>query len=61
MPLHLDLTSSPKQLELLGELAFQYKDARIQTHLGEQIEEIEWVRKLFPYSIDYLEFMNVLV
>ena len=47
-------TSSPKQLELLGELAFQYKECLIQTHLGEQIEEIEWVRKLFPYSIDYL-------
>ena len=48
-------TSTPKQLELLGELSDRYKDCLIQTHLGEQEEEIEWVNRLFPDSIDYLQ------
>ena len=42
-------------MELLGELSDRYKDCLIQTHLGEQEEEIEWVNRLFPDSIDYLQ------
>ncbi len=48
-------TSSPKQLEMLGSLWSEYPDCLMQTHLSEQKEEIEWVKKLFPESKSYLE------
>ena len=48
-------TSSPEQLEALGELWKLYPDCIMQTHIAEQKEEIEWVTKLFPKSLDYLD------
>ncbi len=48
-------TSSPEQLENLGELWKKYSDCLMQTHISEQKEEINWVKKLFPKSIDYLD------
>ncbi len=47
-------TSSETQLEAAGALWAQFPDALMQTHLGEQHEEIEWVAKLFPGHADYL-------
>ena len=49
------ITSSPEQLESLGELWSKNPDCLIQTHLSEQKEEIDWVKKLFPSSKSYLE------
>lgn len=48
-------TSSAEQLHLLGELAQQYPDVFIQTHLSENHKEIAWVKSLFPERKNYLD------
>jgi len=48
-------TSSAEQLHLLGELAQQYPDVFIQTHLSENHNEIAWVKELFPKRKNYLD------
>ena len=48
-------TSSEAQLAALGELAQQYKDVFIQTHLSENVDEIAWVKTLFPDCTSYLD------
>ena len=48
-------TSSPEQLSALGELAQQYQDVFIQTHLSENLDEIAWVKQLFPSASGYLD------
>jgi len=48
-------TSTPGQLEALGALWAAHPDLLMQTHLSEQVEEIAWVRDLFPQARDYLD------
>ena len=48
-------TSSPEQLDALGALWAEHPDCLMQTHLSEQIDEIAWVRELFPNARDYLD------
>ncbi|WP_137167340.1 guanine deaminase [Salinimonas lutimaris] len=48
-------TSSEAQMAALGELAQQYPDVFIQTHLSENLEEIEWVKSLYPECGGYLD------
>lgn len=48
-------TSSAEQLHRLGELAQQYPDVFIQTHLSENKDEIDWVASLFPDADGYLD------
>lgn len=48
-------TSSPDQLAALGALWAEHPDCPMQTHLSEQVEEIAWVRSLFPEARDYLD------
>lgn len=48
-------TSTPEQLEALGALWREYPDCLMQTHLSEQLDEIAWVRDLYPQSRDYLD------
>jgi guanine deaminase len=48
-------TSSPDQLAALGALWAEYPDCLMQTHLSEQIDEIAWVRDLYPAARDYLD------
>ena len=48
-------TSTPEQLEALGALWAEHPDCLMQTHLSEQLPEIEWVKSLFPESRDYLD------
>jgi len=48
-------TSTPAQLKLAGELAAQYPDTFIQTHVAENIDEVNWVKDLFPDSRSYLD------
>lgn len=48
-------TSTPDQLAALGALWGEHPDALMQTHLSEQIDEIEWVRGLYPNARDYLD------
>ena len=47
-------TSSSAQMAALGELAQQYEDVFIQTHLSENHDEIAWVKTLYPECEDYL-------
>ena len=48
-------TSTPEQLAALGALWREYPNCLMQTHLSEQVEEIDWVKKLYPDALDYLE------
>ncbi|MDA7551303.1 guanine deaminase [Rhodobacteraceae bacterium] len=48
-------TSSPEQLATLGALWAEHPECLMQTHLSEQVDEIEWVRALFPKARDYLD------
>ena len=48
-------TSSPEQLAALGALWAEHPECLMQTHLSEQVDEIEWVRALFPKARDYLD------
>ncbi|MGR3464740.1 guanine deaminase [Limimaricola sp.] len=48
-------TSSPEQLSALGALWADHPDCLMQTHLSEQVDEIEWVKGLYPQARDYLD------
>jgi len=48
-------TSTPEQLEALGALWSEHPDCLMQTHLSEQVDEIAWMRSLFPQARDYLD------
>lgn len=48
-------TSTPEQLSALGALWAEHPDCLMQTHLSEQLEEIAWVRELFPDARNYLD------
>ncbi len=48
-------TSSPEQLAALGALWAEHPNCLMQTHLSEQLDEIAWVRDLFPAARDYLD------
>ena len=47
-------TSTNAQLRGAGELAKQYGDVWIQSHVAENKDEITWARELFPASRSYL-------
>jgi guanine deaminase len=48
-------TSTPDQLAALGTLWAENPECLMQTHLSEQVDEIAWVRGLFPEARDYLD------
>ncbi|MEL7099574.1 MAG: guanine deaminase [Pseudomonadota bacterium] len=48
-------TSTPAQLEALGALWADNPSCLMQTHLSEQVDEIAWVRSLYPDARDYLD------
>ncbi|MEM9436268.1 MAG: guanine deaminase [Pseudomonadota bacterium] len=48
-------TSTEAQLRVLGTLWAEHPDCLMQTHISEQVEEIAWVRELFPDARDYLD------
>ena len=47
-------TSTEAQLRGAGELAAQYSDVWIQSHVSENLDEVRWVRELFPAARSYL-------
>ncbi|SFE69549.1 guanine deaminase [Paracidovorax wautersii] len=47
-------TCSEAQLRGAGELAAQYPDVWIQSHVAENLDEVRWVRELFPAARSYL-------
>jgi guanine deaminase len=46
-------TSSSEQLAAAGALWAEHPSCLMQTHLCEQVEEIAWVRELYPKDADY--------
>jgi guanine deaminase len=48
-------TSSNEQLAIAGQLARDYPDVFIHTHLAENTDEVNWVRQLFPDARSYLD------
>ena len=48
------ITSSPEQMEMAEALAREYPDNHIQTHVDENVGEIEFARELYPNLPDYL-------
>ena len=48
-------TSTPGQLEALGALWAANPSCLMQTHLSEQVDEVAWVRSLYPEARDYLD------
>ncbi|HVY50577.1 MAG TPA: guanine deaminase [Devosia sp.] len=48
------ITSSPEQLEMAESLAREFPDLHIQTHVDENLAEVEFARQLYPNLPDYL-------
>lgn len=48
-------TSTEDQLVALGALWAEHPGILMQTHLSEQVDEIEWVHGLYPEARDYLD------
>jgi guanine deaminase len=48
-------TSSPEQLKKAGQLANEHPETFIQTHLSENLAEIDWIKSLYPAHRDYLD------
>lgn len=48
-------TSTPEQLTLVGQLLTEYPDLYMQTHISENLKEVEWVKALFPERKNYLD------
>lgn len=48
-------TSTPAQLEACAALLGEFPDVYMQTHLSENLDEIRWVRELFPKARSYLD------
>ena len=47
-------TSTPEQLRGAGELAARHPGVWIQSHVAENLDEVRWVRELFPEARSYL-------
>lgn len=48
-------TSSPEELEMAGQLWREHPDTYVHSHLSENVDEIAWVKKLFPDRKGYLD------
>jgi guanine deaminase len=48
-------TSTPEQLSALGALWAENPGCLMQTHLSEQVDEVAWMRELYPQARDYLD------
>jgi guanine deaminase len=48
-------SSSDRQLERAGMLAAEHPDVLVHTHVAENVDEVAWVRELFPWSRSYLD------
>lgn len=49
------ITSSAEQLQMAGKLLQEFPDVYLHTHLSENVDEVEFVAKLFPNSKGYLD------
>lgn len=48
-------TSTEEQLRLTGKLLQEFPDVYLHTHLSENVDEVAWVKALFPNRIGYLD------
>ncbi|WP_226505689.1 guanine deaminase [Pseudomonas sp. MWU16-30317] len=48
-------TSTPEQLSLAGQLLSEHEGLYMQTHISENVKEVEWVKALFPERKNYLD------
>lgn len=48
-------TSTPEQMEAAGTVWKEHPGTYLQTHISENLSEIEWVKSLFPKCRDYLD------
>ena len=48
-------TSSDEQLQKAGQLLREYPDIYMHTHLSENLDEVAWVKELFPQCDNYLD------
>ncbi|WP_022706796.1 guanine deaminase [Paracoccus zeaxanthinifaciens] len=49
------ITSTPEQLAAAGALTAEHPDCHVQTHLSENLAEIEYTLSLYPKARDYLD------
>jgi len=54
------ITSSPKQLQMAGELYASYESVYLQTHLAENHDEIAFVKQLYPNHKGYLDVYDTM-
>ena len=48
-------TSSPAQMEVAGALWKEHPDVHLQSHVSENVREVEWIRALYPERSGYLD------
>lgn len=48
-------SSTPRQMQLAGELCKTWPDIYVQTHIAETRQEVDWVKTLFPDIPTYLD------
>lgn len=48
-------TSTPEQLEMAGQLWREHPTTYVHSHLSENVDEIAWVKELFPERRGYLD------
>ncbi|HUP50099.1 MAG TPA: guanine deaminase [Thermoanaerobaculia bacterium] len=48
-------TSTPELLELAGNLAGEFPDVYVQSHISENVNEVAWVHELFPDAAEYAD------
>jgi len=48
-------TSTERQLDLCGTLLEEHPGVHLQSHVAENLTEVEWVAALFPWSRSYLD------
>ncbi|MEG3436701.1 guanine deaminase [Pannus brasiliensis CCIBt3594] len=49
------ITSTNAQLKMAGRLLKEYPDVYMHTHLSENVDEVAWVKELFPECSGYLD------
>ncbi|MEN8624763.1 guanine deaminase [Psychrobacter proteolyticus] len=54
------ITSTPKQLQMAGELYASYESVYLQTHLAENHDEIAFVKQLYPNHKGYLDVYDTM-
>lgn len=48
-------SSTPEQMEMAGQLWAEHPGTWLQSHVSENRDEIEWIRKLYPERRNYLD------